>query len=306
MESNTQAVVSAIKHAVKKLLCNPHTKGMVMKIKLYEILFDMALSGTARNEREIFYMAVNTFGSQKSLARLVSSIMHETGLSKTSLGIRNTLKGTFIGSIVLVKADTSDRASSVEKLCSQACSPQLIPDMSCVVDAFTLHPIVVVVEKDTILHRIAAVLSTEPYFNQILLVCGKGYPCRNTVALLNMLQKHSTAILGLFDFDPFGIHIYSVYKYGTKKSSSLRISSIQRIGIHAEHILSYNIHAADFMNLNQYDIAMISKLEKIDELASDALFIKQLGKKLEMEAFFSTYTHIIKSIISQKLKENFL
>ncbi|TBU16343.1 subunit A of DNA topoisomerase VI [Ordospora colligata] len=227
MESDKQTVAGAIRHVVEKMLCRSYAKNTFMKIKLYEILFDMALSGTTRNEREIFYMAVNTFGSQKSLNRLISGVMHETGLSKANLGIRNTLKGTFIGSIALIRTDKSNLTSSVEKLCSQSLSPQLIPDMSCVTDAFTLHPIIVVVEKDTILHRIAAVLAEEPYFSQILFVCGKGYPCRNTITLLRMLEKSSAAILGLFDFDPFGIHIYSVYKYGAKTSSNLGINSIQ-------------------------------------------------------------------------------
>jgi len=51
----------------------------------------------------------------------------------------------------------------------------------------------------------------------VLLVTGKGYPCLATREfLVALLRQFDLSFYGLFDYDPYGIEIYSVYKYGSK------------------------------------------------------------------------------------------
>ena len=80
--------------------------------------------------------------------------------------------------------------------------------------------IVLLVEKDSVFQWL--VQHFEELIIQlgrkVLLVTGKGYPClatREFLVGLRLLQRFSK-FYGLFDFDPYGLEIFSVYKYGSK------------------------------------------------------------------------------------------
>lgn len=278
----SDTILAGLEVSALKLLKELRSRALVPRIRLYEILVDMQLSGTVRNEREIFYMAVDVFRTQSTVRRLVASIAMELRVSKSALGIRNTLKGIFIGTLGFATHGCTD----IVEMTSRSSTPQLIPDMTAVSEVFCSYERVVVVEKDTILQRIANEASGETWLEKTLLICGKGYPCRNTILLLRMLE-HKAAITGLFDFDPFGIHIYCVYKYGTRESPGLGISTMTRAGICIEDILEHGIHEDDFTTLNRHDRAMIGRLVQVEEVSRDLLFLKRINKKVEMEALLS-------------------
>lgn len=282
MASTSTAISKSLRHSTLKLLTELKSRTLVMRIRLHEIIIEMQESGTSRNEREIFYMDVNVFRTQSIVKRMISSIASELQVSKHELGVRNTLKGTFIGKLTFIKCD----GLSTMEICSLENTPQLIPDMSKVREVFCEYKKVLVVEKDTIFQRIASEAGRERCLEGVLLVCGRGYPCKNTMLLLKMIENKTT-ISGFFDFDPFGIHIFCIYKYGSRMNPDMRVEAITRIGVCGEDVLEKNECEDGFSGLNGHDLKMIDKLMKFKDLASDLLFLKKTNKKIEIEAFFS-------------------
>ncbi|ADM11398.1 DNA topoisomerase VI subunit A [Encephalitozoon intestinalis ATCC 50506] len=288
-------ISTSLKHNALKLLTELKSRTLVMRIRLHEIIMEMQELGITRNEREIFYMAVNIFKSQTAVKRLISTIASELRVSKSDLRIRNTLKGTFIGKLAFVKGPDIIEMSSCRN------NPQLIPDMEGIVEVFCSYERVLVVEKDTILQRIASGIERERYLEGVLLVCGRGYPCKNTMLLLKMIE-HKTAIGGLFDFDPFGIHIFCVYKYGSREAPETRVETIVRIGVCAEDILDKRIHQDGLAGLNKYDLKMVDRLMEFECFTNDPLLLKKTGKKVEMEAFLSKGRREMNHFLTKALK----
>lgn len=263
---------------VLKLLVELKSRNLVMQLKIYEILRNMQVSGMIKNEREIFYMSVNTFRNQASVRRLIKRTASELQVSRLDLGIRNTLKGVFVGRLAFVKNKKTFPMESADG------NPQLIPDMSDIDDVLCDQKTTVVMEKDTMLSSVVFVMKEETAACNVLLVCGKGYPCRNTMMLLKMLEGKSR-VFGLFDFDPFGLHIYIVYKYGSIASPELKVESMHRIRMN--DVFGQGVSENDLVPLNRHDCKMIQRLMGYSELVEDLQLLKSSMMKLELEAFFS-------------------
>ena len=95
----------------------------------------------------------------------------------------------------------------------------LIPTLDTVESIHFNGQIVLVIEKDSIFQSlIQNFQSIERQTGcHILLVTGKGYPCLATREFLVSIKlQFSVLFFGLFDFDPYGMEIFSVYKYGSK------------------------------------------------------------------------------------------
>ncbi|UYI27493.1 type II DNA topoisomerase VI subunit [Encephalitozoon cuniculi] len=278
----SSAISGSLRSSMLKLLMRLKSRTLATRLRLYEIIIEMQELGITRNEREIFYMDVNVFRTQSVVRRLVSSIASELQISKHDLGVRNTLKGIFIGRLGFVR----HHGLGMVEMSSKGGCPQLIPDMSDIAEVLCDYKKTVVVEKDTVLQRIASEIEREKCLEEILFVCGKGYPCKNTVLLLKMIE-HKTAVAGLFDLDPFGIHIFCIYKYGSKETPDIRVETIMRIGVCMEDVLEKNAYKDVFVRLNVHDLKMINRLVRFGELSADLLFLQKIDGKVEMEALFS-------------------
>ncbi|AFN82876.1 DNA topoisomerase VI subunit A [Encephalitozoon romaleae SJ-2008] len=297
MTSTSTKISKSLRYSTLKLLTDLKSRTLVVRIRLHEIIIEMQESGISRNEREIFYMDVNVFRTQTTVKRMISSIASELRVSKYELGVRNTLKGTFIGRLTFIKCGSL----SAMEICSPENTPQLIPDMSKVKEVLCDYKKVLVVEKDTILQRIASEIGRERCLEGVLLVCGRGYPCKNTMLLLKMIENKTT-ISGFFDFDPFGIHIFCIYKHGSRMDPDTRVETITRIGVCVEDALERNKWEGGFLELSDHDLKMIDKLMKFKDLASDLLFLKKTNKKIEMEAFFSKTSEELRHFLCKALR----
>ncbi|KAF1745127.1 hypothetical protein MXB_252, partial [Myxobolus squamalis] len=91
-----------------------------------------------------------------------------------------------------------------------------IPDYTKINNVETNANYVFLLEKETIFDR----LRQKRFFSKheaVVLITARGMPDINTRGFLNTLNdKLSIPILSLMDPDPYGIHIYMVYKYGSK------------------------------------------------------------------------------------------
>lgn len=120
---------------------------------------------------------------------------------------------------------------------------------------------------------------------RFLIICGKGYPCKNTIALLKRLSPTVSNIFCLTDFDPYGFHIFLIYKRSIPK--------IQRIGLCVEDLFENRINYSECIKLNERDLKMIEKIRKMEDsekLLEELDFMEGLGMKMELEIVFNHFT----------------
>ncbi|EOB14275.1 Meiotic recombination protein spo-11 [Nosema bombycis CQ1] len=209
---NSNKILKNLKSLTLKALTTIRSKSVLKKLRFYEILFEMNSQGIIRNKREIFYLDVPIFGKQEVVDSLIKETCKELKEIPFGLNITNTLKGIYFGEVefVLIKDDRvifNDPLLKPQILNTLPFQPRtiLIPDMNQVLEVTTSANFCLVVEKDTIFSRILRSKNLSDHV-PFLLVCGKGYPCRNTLLFLSKLKIKK--ILGLFDYDPYGLDIF--------------------------------------------------------------------------------------------------
>lgn len=231
------------------------------KMKFLQSVYVLLKSGKSMNKRAIFYDSVPIFKTQTCVNQLVKRYSSIFCCEQRDLNIKSSLKGIFEGKLTFIQNDGNQINFE---------GKNLIPDMDEILKIEHKYNNVVVIEKDTIFSRVA----NERY----LTVCGKGYPCQNTIKFLKKIENENIRIYCLTDFDPYGLHIYMVYKR--------YIKSMIRIGLKVEDIFKYKISKEKCIELKKKDMKMIEKLKEDKELAGEAEFIEGLGMKMELEILF--------------------
>lgn len=229
------------------------------KLKFLQIVNRLLGSGNVISRRSIYYEAIPTFGSQRKVDKMVKHYTAKFGCKQEDLSIKSGSRGIFCG--VLVFCSSGSRRTVEGR--------GLIPDMHEVEHVECRYRVVLVIEKETVFDRVS--------HSDRLTVCGKGYPCSNTIRLLQMLEKQCK-IVCLTDLDPYGLHIFLTYRSA--------VASICRIGLSSEDLFEYKVEESGCIRLSKYDHRMIETLKKT-VVRDDALFIEGLGYKMELESVVS-------------------
>lgn len=231
----------------------------LQRLKFLQVVYGLVVSGRVMNRRSIYYDAVSIFGSQNRVDNLVKHYTAKFGCRQEDLNVKSGSRGILHGALVFHYRGFT---RSVE-------GKSLIPDMCGVERVVCRHETVLVVEKETIFDRVAC--------GDRAIVCGKGYPCSNTIKLLKMLEGQCRMVC-LTDFDPHGLHIFLTYRKAVQK--------IVRIGLGYADLFEYRVEESGCIKLSKYDFRMIGTLKKTI-LRDDALFMEGLGYKMELEIVFN-------------------
>ncbi|OAG29202.1 meiotic recombination protein SPO11 [Nematocida displodere] len=203
-----------------------------LSIQILSVYWVILREPTAITTRELFYMTKAVFGTSQRLRNTLTRITHRLQTDLPSLKIVPSLKGLVCGEVIL------NQAPSPSPSPNQAPTPtltlsgvSLIPQIAKDTEPLTKASVILVVEKEAIFSRAVHDLPRieRAIGARILLVTGKGYPCTNTLRFL-MLFK-TLPILGLFDCDPHGLHIFAIYKHGSRSRPLLCVPGIERLGV---------------------------------------------------------------------------
>lgn len=294
--SKSKKIKNLIRNEMLYLLKQCFYPNILQDLKFLSILFKLQDSQMFRNKRSIYYDSVDIFKSQEVTNSLIKKFTKKFDCKMSDLYIKSSLKGIFYGIIRFYKKD-----GTIEELKGK----NLIPDISEIVKIENNIKKVLVIEKDTVFSHITDV--------SLIIICGKGYPCNNTIEFLKLFNE-DTEIFCMTDFDPFGIHIFLVYKE--------KINRIKRIGIMSEDLIKYKINKMECIKLNKYDYLKIKSIRKkfaekvnlfdnfkikgdirnsIDEgIISDLDFIEGFGFKLELEAIVINENFNILKYLNEK------
>ena len=230
------------------------------KIKLLQISYSLIKANKFINKRSIYYQAVPIFKSQSRVDTLLTYYMKKFGCEMKCLNVKAGLKGIFYGNLEFVFQN--NERISLKGHC-------LIPDMGNIVNVEHKYSLIVVVEKETVMSRVKN--------EEFLTICGKGYPCTNTLKLLQKLEP-KVQVICMTDFDPHGLQIFLTYRKTIKE--------IKRIGLSSEDILRYRINRNECIQLKDREIKMIKEIKKKVEgyLIEEIDFMEGMGMKIELEA----------------------
>lgn len=265
-------------------------------LRIYEIIMHEKHSITTR---ELFYRSPGLFISQRRLAYVMQGIASRLKVDARDLRIVAAQKGIFFGGVTITYKSGSkwrmhpvngaqNAAEPVSRV--EARGVSLIPSMLDVDLLETDAQTVLVVEKEAIFSTIVPLLGgiERALGHKIILVTGKGYPCRNTLEFLCTINIGR--VLGLFDLDPHGLQIYKVYKRGSRARPNLRVSQMERIGVSYRD--TRTLDPDDVLALSPRDLGILNSLiasdffneEEERESIEDLLFMREQGIKMEMES----------------------
>lgn len=173
------------------------------------------LDGTKRQKRQIFYNNVERFTSQKVIDQTIIDICYFMKVPRYSLRIEASGKGLVAGNLVIfTKNYELNQDISIDlRLLPEGFSIKHAHDM----DFSPINHIdfVIIVEKDTVFSNLLSlgIFSKGSFFENSILITGKGYPDYNTRYLVRKLFEKNQDIAFFYfgDADPYGQDIYLNY-----------------------------------------------------------------------------------------------
>lgn len=235
--------------------------------------------------REVYYRCKRVFAEQSQTQRTVEHIQKRL---ETEINVVSSYKGLVHGRCTIKRESTEIDLSHTSLI------PYIVPGDLLVTD----KAIIIVVEKEAVFNDL--VQNTEKIENSlgqgVLIVTGKGYPCKNTLLFLRLAE--GIPILGLFDCDPHGLSIYAVYKYGSKRRPHLKVPGMQRIGL---FLVDLPTVKGLLCITQQKEYQMVRNLaETHQELKEEINMLIMIGKKASIEDI--THTKYLEEYIVDKIK----
>ncbi|KAL5283625.1 SPO11 family protein [Megaselia abdita] len=169
---------------------------------------------------------------------------------------------------------------------------------------------IVLVEKDTVFEKLIEQKIFKKLENVILLT-GKGYPDINTrLFLKKVLELKKFQVYCLVDGDPYGIHIMTIYRYGSKAlnqaSEQLSCPEIKWIGITPSEMRKFNLPKSPLTLVDQTKLNKMLEREYLNlNIKKELEIMKKIDAKTEIEYLsLPPFNYNLTDYIAQKIKDN--
>ncbi|MBI3052051.1 DNA topoisomerase IV subunit A [Candidatus Woesearchaeota archaeon] len=268
--------------------------------------------------RDIYYQAkktipgtdINIVDEQQETDSAIEDLEIVTGYSREQLHINANKMGSVAGKVIIEdKGDTIDWS----RLGSGGWSiPSNVEDIEF---KKVSAKYVVYMEKAAVWER----LHEDKFWDKqnCIILSSQGQTTRGIRRLLQRLRtEHELPIYILTDFDPYGIYIYSVIKFGSislaHMSETLALPDVKFLGISADDIKNYGLTNA--IRLKDVDISRLKQLSEYDWFKNSKAWqrqfkmMKDMNGKYEIQALSSRgITFISEKYLPEKIrKEDFI
>ncbi|KAK9455380.1 Spo11/DNA topoisomerase VI subunit A [Dipodascopsis uninucleata] len=252
-------------------------------LNVLDVISESLTSQKIVTKRDIYYRNTWLFKSQRVVDKLVDDISRTLDVTRADLGIVAAQKGLVFGSIAinLVKSEPIFIDNKVS----------LIPPMEDIKSILISNvDYILVIEKEAIFRSLCTYIQHRNTEFRGILITGKGYPDVITRQFITRLVTDYPAIplFGLFDSDPYGIDIFSVYKFGSRslshESENMVSSAIEYLGV---SIIDYDYGWAELSAMDRKKATRMLELPWISTDAAKDLRIELqrmlfLNRKAEM------------------------
>ena len=291
-----------------------HSKKFLQTLEVAAISKSLIEVAKHASLRDVFYMAkrtipgsnINIVDDQPESDKAIEDLELITDLSREQLNINANKMGSVDGSVIVEdKGDTIDWS----KLGSGGWS---IPSN---VEEIKFKKVnakyVIYMEKAAVWER----LHEDKFWEKqnCLIMSSQGQTTRGIRRLLQRLsQEHNLPIFVLADFDPWGMYIYSVIKYGSINlahiSEKMTIPNVKFLGITADDIIKYDLKK-NFIQMKEIDFSRLKQLSEYQWFKNNKNWqrqfkmMKDFGSKAEIQALSGRgITFISERYLPEKLK----
>jgi meiotic recombination protein SPO11 len=294
---------SAGQSNIARSLLGRHPDSSERFARLFTVLnicHETLVSATTAAERELHYRVkpLQVFGSQVHLREAVQDAVLLLRVPRSSLGITCSSKGLVSGALIIHSSSTGEVTDCAHPACLEGRpipgNVQTIADYS----FFSQAKAILVIEKDTVFQQ----LSSDPAIGgsgRFILVTAKGVPdvaTRCFLAAVHSALPH-LPLLGLVDWNPSGVGILCLYKYGSRRmaeSARYALPDLQWVGVRHGMLLKA-ADASAFQELTLRDRALLPGLKTQLQSGEEDLssWIQELeameasGSKADIEGVYS-------------------
>ncbi|KAI8142573.1 Spo11/DNA topoisomerase VI subunit A [Fennellomyces sp. T-0311] len=261
-----------------ELVKRNNIKKFTRRLRVLQIMHESIVQNVVVSKRDIFYRDVELFETQKVVDDIVTGWSHCFNVPRSTLHVTASSKGLIYGaaSITLKNGRKLDCTASVhtdDSFCSDE-QGILIPPVNQITHVDSAATFVLIIEKEASFRHLVSTGFARAFPNGIL-ITGRGYPDIATRHLLKYLSIYheQLPLLAFVDYDPYGLEIYSVYKWGSRAQAfdapNLAVPKTQHIGLTSKDRLKYNIPDQAFMPMTPRDrrkaVIMTSGRTNMDE-----------------------------------------
>ncbi len=273
-----------------------------------QLIHDILGRGIHITKRDLFYTDVKLFVDQKESDGVLDDIATMVGCTRSNLNIVASEKGLVVGMVSFLE-DGDFIDCSKMGVGGKAIPPYIDKITEIRSDA----EFILLVEKDAVYMRLAEDRFYCRY--PCIIITAKGQPdVASRMFLTRLKAELKIPVLGLFDSDPYGLKILSVYMNGSKNmsydSANLTTPDIKWMGIRPSDLDRYDLPEQCRLDMTPEDIKTGEEMVKEDFITANPEFVKELQtmlktkKKAEIQALSSFgFQYISETYLPRKLRE---
>eukprot|EP00041_Stephanoeca_diplocostata_P026779 m.727925 g.727925 ORF g.727925 m.727925 type:complete len:429 (-) comp23039_c0_seq5:2990-4276(-) len=258
-------------------------------------------------KRDLFYTDVKLFKKQEESDGVLDDVACMIGCTRTNLNVVASDKGVVVGRVTF--KEDGDFIDCTKMGVGGKAIPSLIGKIT---DVQSDAQFILLVEKDAAFMRLAE----DRFYNSYpcIIITGKGQPDVSTRLFLKLMKTSlNIPILGVFDSDPFGLKIMSVYMSSSKAmsydSAALATSDIKWLGVRPSDLDRYKIPLQCRLDMTDEDIKLGKKLLEEDFIKKNPEWIRELQimlktkQKAEIQALSSFgFQYLTEQYLPEKIR----
>ncbi|GMH73240.1 hypothetical protein TrRE_jg11989 [Triparma retinervis] len=271
-----------------------------------QLIHNILGKGIHITKRDLFYTDVKLFVKQAESDGVLDDLSTMIGCTRSNLNVVASDKGLVVGR-VQEDGDPID--------CTRmGVGGKAIPPYTDKIDNIQSDAeFILLVEKDAVYMRLAEDRFYHRY--PCIIITAKGQPDVATRMFLRRLKYElKIPVLGLFDSDPYGLKILSVYMSGSKNmsydSAHLTTPDIKWLGIRPSDLDRYGLPEQCRLDMTDADISTGKIMIEEDFIKANPKWVKEMElmlktkKKAEIQALSSFgFQYISEDYLPRKLRE---
>lgn len=281
---------------------------MAIMTKILEQIHQLCRKGIHSTKRDVFYTDVKLFKKQTESDAMFDDVATMLGATRSSLNVIASEKGVVVG-----KLRFNEDGDAIDCTKMGTGGKAIPPHLDKVTDIEGEAEFILLVEKDAAFMRLAE----DRFYNRYpcVIMTAKGQPdIASRMFLKKVKATLKIPVLGLFDADPYGLKILSVYMKGSKNmsydSANLTTSDIKWLGILPSDLDKYKIPPQCRLPMTPSDIETGKKLLEEDFIKKNPAWVHELEimvktkEKAEIQALSSFgIQYLTEQYLPRKIKE---
>eukprot|EP00899_Mesostigma_viride_P010061 jgi/Mesvir1/19056/Mv12818-RA.1 len=276
--------------------------------RVLQLVHQLCIKRIHVTKRDLFYTDVKLFVEQIQSDTVLEDVACMLGCTRTSLNVVASEKGVVVGRLSFVE-DGDDIDCTKMGIGGKGIPPHIDKVENFQSDAL----FILLVEKDAAFMRLAE----DRFYNRFpcIIITAKGQPDVATrMFLKKMKEQLKIPVLGLFDSDPYGLKILSVYMSGSKNmsydSASLTTPDIKWLGVRPSDIERYRFPEQCRLPMTEMDIKTGKEMLEEDFVKNNPEWYQELEtmvkkkEKAEIQALSSFgFQYLSEVYLPMKLQE---